>query len=127
MIDNWKRLPVREFIQQCNWQQITLPKSPQFSTQRRQSLTHWRRLTARNFFALQNWSGQVAFADGLESVTTPIDFSLTLPAGQFWQCFNWLAEKPALAPERVEQIIEQTEEAIAEVTEFSLNDLSQLF
>ena len=126
MSNTWKCLPVREFIHQCNWEQITLPKSAQ-SLVKRQDLTKWRRLTARNFFNLHNWSGQAAFAHGLESGATFADFSLTLAAGQFWQCFNWLGEKETLAPEKVEEIIEHTEEAIAEVTEFSLNDLSQLF
>lgn len=127
MSNTWKCLPVREFIHQCNWEQITLPKSAQFTAQRQQSLADWRCLTARNFFSLHNWSGKVTFADGMELSRTSVDFSLTLAAGKFWQCFNWQGEKQTLTPEKVEEIIEQTESAIAEVTKFSLNDLSQLF
>ena len=126
MSNTWKCLPVREFIHQCNWEQITLPQSAQSLVQR-QDLAKWRCLTARNFFSLHNWSGRASFTDGLESKPAFPDFSLTLAAGQFWHCFNWLGKKPTLAPEKVEEVIEQTESAIAEVTEFSLNDLSQLF
>ena len=126
MSNVWKCLPVREFISQCNWEQITLAKSAQ-SAVKQQSLSNWQCLTAQDFFNLHNWSGQAAFVDGLELATASVDFSLTLESGQFWQCFNWLGEKQTPPTEKVEQIIEHTEEAIAEVQEFSLNDLSQLF
>ena len=126
MSSAWKCLPVQEFIRQCNWEQTTLAKSAQSVIKRQQSLSHWQRLTAQDFFNLHSWSGQ-AVVDGLELATASVDFSLTLGTGQFWQCFNWLGEKETLTAEKVEQIIEHTEEAIAQVQEFSLNDLSQLF
>jgi hypothetical protein len=50
-----------------------------------------------------------------------------LASAQFWPCFNWLGEKEIPSPQKVEQILAQTKEAVAAVEEFTLNDLSQLF
>ncbi|MEL6930700.1 MAG: hypothetical protein AAFO95_19010 [Cyanobacteria bacterium J06600_6] len=128
MSNAWKCLPVGEFISQCNWEQITLEISAASSVKRQQSLDNWQCLTAQDFFSLHNWSGQAAIIDGIQQEGSAIpDFSLTLPSQQFWQCFNWSGEKATPTPEKVEQIIKDTEQAIAQVTDFSLNDLSQLF
>lgn len=123
----WKCLPVREFISQCNWEQVALTKSIRLQAQQQELPANWQCLTVRDFFAFQNWSGQGRFVPGRESERDTADFSLTLPVAQFWQCFNWSGIKAIPAEAEVEQIIEDTEQAIAEVKDFSLNDLSQLF
>lgn len=115
----WKRLSVAEFIDRCNWD--CAPSSSKAIAER-QSLANWQRLTTQKFFALQNWSGRVAGLTLAEEVV----FDLTRESRQFWQCFNWSGEKK-LVPERVESILEDAQEAIAAVEEFTLNDLSQLF
>lgn|GEM_PF-6620863 len=126
MSNAWKCLPVREFIGQCNWENVTQDFAD--VAQFQQSLSNWQCLTSRDFFWLNNWSGQVVFTDGLrQSGWQQQVFDLTLKTEGFWDCFNWLGEKETLAPTKIEQIIEHTEKAIAEVEEFTLNDLSQLF
>jgi hypothetical protein len=127
----WQCLKVQEFVSQCNWENIAPQTSAQSVALRRKSLESWQCLTTKDFFALNNWSGKlgtVITADALEhSAREEFAFDMTLASGQFWQCFNWLGEKATPAPQKIEQIFEQTKEAIAAVEEFTLNDLSQLF
>jgi hypothetical protein len=124
----WKCLSVKEFVSQCNWKNIALQASATSVAQGIKILTSWQCLTTQDFFALSNWSGKVVSVDGLEqSAREQVTFALTLGSGQFWQCFNWSGEKETPAPQKVEQILAQTKEAIAAVEEFTLSDLSQLF
>ena len=128
MNNAWKCLPVREFVDRCNWENIALETSSESLVRLQKSLSNWQCLTSRDFFQLNNWSGQVVFGDGLgQSGWKQKVFDLTLKTEGFWDCFNWLGEKETLAPAKVEQLIEHTEHAIAEVKDFTLNDLSQLF
>lgn len=128
MSSAWKCLPVQEFINQCNWENIPLEASAESIARLKQSLTNWQCLTSQDFFELNNWSGQVVFVDGLkQSGWSPKVLDLTSRTERFWHCFNWLGDKETVAPQKVEQILEDTEQAIAEVEEFTLNDLSQLF
>jgi hypothetical protein len=127
-ITAWQCLSVKEFISQCNWKNIALQASTVSVAQRKNALTAWQCLRTEDFFALSNWSGKVVLVDGLEQSTREqVTFALTLGSTQFWQCFNWSGEKEILTPQKVEQILEQTKEAVAAVEEFTLNDLSQLF
>ena len=118
MTTAWKRLSVAEFVDRCNWDYVS--SSQAIALER--SLENWQRLTTQEFFALQNWSGQVVAGSTLAK---EVVFDLTLESRQFWQCFNWSGAK--VASERVESILEDAQEAIAAVEEFTLNDLSQLF
>jgi hypothetical protein len=127
-IATWQCLSVEEFISQCNWKNIALPTAATSVAQRRKDLTAWQCLTTEDFFALSNWSGKVVSVDVLElPAREQVTFGLTLTSAQFWQCFNWLGEKEIPAPQKIEQILEQTKEAVAAVEEFTLNNLSQLF
>ncbi|PSB12079.1 hypothetical protein C7B62_03220 [Pleurocapsa sp. CCALA 161] len=128
----WQCLYVQEFISQCNWENTALPASATSVSisQSRKSLASWQCLTTQDFFALSNWSGtriSLDPVDDLDHLSRKVVFDITLPSGQFWQCFNWSGVKETPAPQKIEQILEQTKEAIAEVEEFTLNDLSQLF
>jgi hypothetical protein len=124
----WQCLRVQEFVEQCNWNNLPPQTSAKFVAQRRQSLESWQCLTAQDFFALSNWSGKAISVDDLvQSEVEQVAFSTTLAAAQFWQCFNWTGEQAAPALQKIEQILEDTKEAIAEVEEFTLNNLSQLF
>lgn len=127
----WQCLHVQEFISQCNWENTALPVSAISASvgQSRKSLASWQCFTTQDFFALSNWSGKAISLDPVDDLDhlSRIAFDITLPSGQFWQCFNWSGEKETPAPQQIEQILEQTKEAIAEVEEFTLNDLSQLF
>ncbi|MEL6580827.1 MAG: hypothetical protein AAFQ14_13840 [Cyanobacteria bacterium J06621_12] len=127
-IPAWKCLSVAEFINQCNWKNNRSPARIRSAVEQRKALTDWKSLTTKSFFALSNWSGQ-AFVPSDLTLAAPAKtaFDLTFASNQFWQCFNWSGDKPALAPQKAEQILIQTEEAIAAVEEFTLNDLSQLF
>ena len=128
MSSTWKCLSVGDFVSQCNWSQITLETSGRSLVQRQQSLGNWQCLTIRDFFALHNWSGKAGLTESIEVNPNVVpDFCLTLPTRQFWQCFSWSGAKSSPAPDKVDQIIEATEKTIAEVQDFSLNDLSQLF
>jgi len=121
----WQCLPVGEFMRQCNWEDR--PQTDGSQQADSQSLANWRCLSVQDFFARNSWSGRAVGADGSRFKIGSAVFDLTLPTGQFWQCFNWQGEPERLADEQIEQIIAHTEETIAEVKEFSLNDLSQLF
>jgi hypothetical protein len=124
----WQCLRVQEFVEQCNWNNLPPQTSAKSVAQRRQSLESWQCLTAQDFFALSNWSGKVISVDDLaQSDREQTAFSTTLAAAQFWQCFNWTGEQATPSPQKIEQILEETKEAIAEVEEFTLNNLSQLF
>lgn len=128
----WQCLHVQEFISQCNWENTALPVSATSVSvgQNRKSLASWQCLTTQDFFALSNWSGKgisLDPVDDLDHLNRKVAFDITLPSSQFWQCFNWSGAKETPAPQKIEQILEQTKEAIAEVEEFTLNDLSQLF
>ena len=52
---------------------------------------------------------------------------LRLPTAEFWQGFNWSGTLEVTPQPKVDQIIQETEAIIAEVEEFTLKDLSQLF
>lgn len=123
----WQCLSVREFIGKCNWDgAIAVLSQP---SDRLNFLTAWQCLTTRDFFTLNNWSGTAVYAEDSVVNKTPV-FSLTLPTNQLWQCFNWsgISSNSSEISEEIEQeVIEQAEEAIAAVEEFTLNDLSQLF
>ncbi|NJK57338.1 MAG: hypothetical protein HC939_15695 [Pleurocapsa sp. SU_5_0] len=128
----WQCLHVQEFISRCNWENTAISVSATSVSvgQSRKSLASWQCLTTQDFFALSNWSGKAISldpVDDLDRLSRKVAFDITLPSGQFWQCFNWSGEKETPAPQKIEQILEQTKEAIAEVEEFTLNDLSQLF
>jgi hypothetical protein len=124
----WQCWRVQEFVEQCNWNNLPPQTSAKSVAQRRKSLESWQCLTAQDFFALSNWSGKVISVDDLApSEVEQVTFSTTLATAQFWQCFNWTGEQAALSPQKIEQILEDTKEAIAEVEEFTLNNLSQLF
>jgi hypothetical protein len=124
----WQCLSVNEFISQCNWKNISFQALTTSVAQRKNVLTAWQCLTTEDFFALSNWSGKVVSVDGLEqSAREQVTFAVTLTSAQFWPCFNWLGEKEIPSPQKVEQILAQTKEAVAAVEEFTLNDLSQLF
>ncbi|MEM6614253.1 MAG: hypothetical protein AAF652_18795 [Cyanobacteria bacterium P01_C01_bin.72] len=124
----WKCLSVEEFINQCNWENKRSPVEVESVIQSREYLINWQSLTTNQFFALSNWSGQALLANDVTlAVPEETAFALTLATNQFWQCFNWSGIKPTIAPQKVEQILKETESAIAEVAEFTLNDLSQLF
>jgi hypothetical protein len=127
----WQCLQVQEFVSQGNWENIAPQTSAKSVAQCRKSLESWECLTTEDFFIFSNWSGKldrVIAADGIEpSGSEQFAFDMTLASGQFWQCFNWLGEKATPTPEKIEQIFEQTKEAIAAVEEFTFNDLSQLF
>lgn len=127
-IPAWQCFSVEEFINQCNWENKRSPVEVKSVIQSRKDLTNWQSLTTNQFFALSNWSGQALLANEVTlaaSEATALD--LTLATNQFWQCFNWSGVKAAIAPQQAEQILKETESAIAEVAEFTLNDLSQLF
>lgn len=124
----WQCLRVEEFVEQCNWNNLPPQKSSKSVSQRRKSLESWQCLTAQDFFALSNWSGKViSVDDSAQLEREQFTFSTTLAATQFWQCFNWSGERAAPSPQKIEQILEETKEAIAEVEKFTLNNLSQLF
>jgi hypothetical protein len=124
----WQCLRVEEFVEQCNWKNLPPQTSAKSIAQRRKSLESWRCLTAQDFFALSNWSGKAISADDfVEPDKEQIPFSMTLVAAQFWQCFNWTGEQAAPSPQKIVQVLEDAKEAIAEVEEFTLNNLSQLF
>lgn len=127
-MSNWKCLSVKEFASQCNWENIAPTTSVVAVAQLQKSLEDWHCLAIKDFFSLQNWSGQMP-AGELESQTRQIIsvFDITASSERFWQCFNWSGEKATPSPAKIEQILEETESALAEVEEFSLNDLSQLF
>ncbi|MEM7590480.1 MAG: hypothetical protein AAF383_02975 [Cyanobacteria bacterium P01_A01_bin.83] len=129
----WQCLTVKDFINQCNWENLSPKLSVSDSLQviKAQSLLEsWQCITTQDFFGLNNWSGQVIFSDNLEQkVITKETFvcNFIYPTAKFWKCFNWLGS-PAMASEsKVDEIIEDTAEIIAEVEEFTLNNLSQLF
>lgn len=127
-ITPWQCLRVEEFVEQCNWNNLPPQTSAKSLARRRQSLESWRCLTTEDFFALSNWSGKVISVDDLvQSEVEQVAFSTTLATAKFWQCFNWTGEQAAPSPQKIEQILEDTKEAIAEVEEFTLNNLSQLF
>jgi hypothetical protein len=124
----WQCLRVEEFVEQCNWNNLPPQTSAKSVAQRRKSLEFWRCLTAQDFFTLSNWSGKViTIDDSAPSETEQVAFSTTLAATQFWQCFNWTGETAAPSPQKIGQVLEDAKEAIAEVEEFTLNNLSQLF
>ncbi|MEM8719152.1 MAG: hypothetical protein AAGE84_07560 [Cyanobacteria bacterium P01_G01_bin.39] len=129
----WKCLTVKDFINQCNWENLPPKSSVSASSQEikpQNLLESWQCITTQDFFGLNNWSGQVIFSEHLEQEaitkeTFVCDFRY--PTVQFWKCFNWLGS-PNITPEaKVDKIINDTEEIIAEVEEFTLNNLSQLF
>ncbi|MEL7075209.1 MAG: hypothetical protein AAFY63_22765 [Cyanobacteria bacterium J06643_13] len=124
----WECLSVAEFVARCNWENAPSPTTVKSPIQTAKALAEWQCLTAADFFALSNWSGQTLRENGLiSSDRAKAVFDLTSANAQFWQCFNWSGIKSSVEPQQAEQILKQTEEAIAEVEEFSLNDLSQLF
>jgi hypothetical protein len=124
----WQCLRVEEFVGQCNWSNLPPQTAAKSIAQRRKSLESWQCLTAQDFFILSNWSGKAISADDLvQSDREEVAFSMTLAAEQFWQCFNWTGEQAAPSPKKIEQVLEDAKEAIAEVEEFTLNNLSQLF
>jgi hypothetical protein len=124
----WQCLRVQEFVEQCNWNNLPPQTSAKSVAQRRKTLESWQCLTAQDFFALSNWSGKAISVDDLaQPDREQVAFSTTLAATQFWQCFNWSGEQAAPSPQKIEQILEDTKQAIAEVEEFTLNNLSQLF
>lgn len=127
----WKCLSVEDFIGKCNWENL-VPQVLNDSTavKPQNLLLSWRCLTTQDFFSLNNWSGQVIYSDNLSQtnfVEQAVVFDLTLNVAQFWHCFTWSGEfnpTPKIEPDK---IIEDTEEVIAAVEEFTLNNLSQLF
>lgn len=124
----WQCLRVEEFVEQCNWNNLPLQTSTKSVAKRRKSLEAWRCLTTDDFFALSNWSGKVISVDDPgQPEREQVAFSTTLAAAQFWQCFNWTGETAAPSPQKIGQVLEDAKEAIAEVEEFTLNNLSQLF
>ncbi|MEM9507188.1 MAG: hypothetical protein AAGA16_05795 [Cyanobacteria bacterium P01_E01_bin.35] len=130
---SWKCLPVKDFIAQCNWENISL-KLPQLASSNvikpKSPLESWQCLTTQDFFGLNNWSGQVIFDDDQEQhelIKEAFVFDVTVPLAQFWQCFNWSGISEVTSEIKEERIIKETEEIIAEVEEFTLNNLSQLF
>lgn len=128
----WKCWSVKEFIGQCNWDKSIAP-SADSRARLQNALTAWRCLRAADFFSLNNWSGTAIYADREGELNKPqVAFSLTLPTGQIWQCFNWSGESDEINSsnstlDAIDEAIQDTEEAIAAVEEFTLNDLSQLF
>ncbi|MEM8674823.1 MAG: hypothetical protein AAGF83_13260 [Cyanobacteria bacterium P01_G01_bin.67] len=130
---SWKCLPVKDFIAQCNWENISL-KLPQLASSNvikpKSPLESWQCLTTQDFFSFNNWSGQVIFDDDQEQhelIKEAFVFDVTVPLAQFWQCFNWSGISEVTSEIKEERIIKETEEIIAEVEEFTLNNLSQLF
>ena len=126
----WQCLSVDDFISKCNWENIFQKPPANSVVPHQKSLKSWQCLTAQNFFRLNNWSGQNIVANLFElpgiSHEIPV-FDLTFTPDQFWQCFNWSKEhSPSLAEKR-DQAIEEAEEVIEAVEEFTLKDLSQLF
>lgn len=125
----WKCWSVKEFIERCNWDKSIAP-SADSRVNLKQALTAWRCLRAADFFSLNNWSGTAIYTDHKGEIDKPqVAFSLTLPTNQIWQCFNWSGESDEVNStlDAIDEAIQDTEEAIAAVEEFTLNDLSQLF
>jgi hypothetical protein len=136
-ITTWKCLTVKEFISNCNWQELlpqVSPKSVNQLNQLKDYLASWQSLTAYKFFTLNNWNGQTNLfntEDEVDSNNRAIAFSLILPINQFWQCFIW--------PGQLELATEQSPVAVTESSQisasfstkaedtFTLKDLSQLF
>lgn len=121
MNTTWQCLSVKEFVDECNWQgvlstTVSLPKLP--------DLASWQCLTTQKFFSFSNWDGRLILASSDRENSVKQTFDLTLPNGQFWQCFNWSGDRPT---NRADEVLKETKEIIAAVEEFTLNDLSQLF
>lgn len=130
MSNSWKCLSVKEFTSQCNWDNVAPITTAVAVAQLQRSLENWQCLTIEDFFARHNWSGELsATAVDLELQARQIIpvFDLTASSQRFWQCFNWSGEQASPEPAKIEQVLKATESAIAEVREFSLDDLSQLF
>lgn len=130
---SWKCLPVKDFIAQCNWENIS-SKLPELASSNvikpKSPLESWQCLRTQDFFSFNNWSGQVIFDDDQEQqelIKEAFVFDVTAPSAQFWQCFNWSGIFEVASEIKEERIIKETEEIIAEVEEFTLNNLSQLF
>lgn len=126
----WKCLSVKEFIGQCNWENKSIAASADSRARLKNALAVWRCLKVADFFSLNNWTGKAVYADGEGEIDRPqIVFSLTLPTSQIWQCFNWTGESDEINStlNAIEETIQDTEEVIAAVERFTLNDLSQLF
>ena len=115
------QLSVKEFVDKCNWNGVlpTTVGSPGI-----QDLADWQCLTTQKFFSLSNWDGRLIFSSGDRITAIERAFDLTLPSGQFWHCFNWSCDRPT---NRADEVLQETQEIIAAVEEFTLNDLSQLF
>lgn len=122
MNTTWQCLSVKEFVDKCNWQGVL---STTVSLPRLQDVASWRCLTTQKFFSLSNWDGRSILATGdRKAIEQTFVFDLTLPSEQFWQCFSWSAPRPT---NRANEVLQETQEIIAAVEEFTLNDLSQLF
>lgn len=123
----WKCLSVREFIGQYNWENILPQADSEAIALVRKTWATWRIVKAEEFFAFNNWEGSATFIDSSGINLEPaVVFDLTLPTGQLWRCFNWSGESNN-SSNKIDEIIQNAEEAVAAAEEFTLNDLSQLF
>ncbi len=126
----WKCLSVEEFIGKCNWENISLAESANSVIQQQKSLISWQCLTAQDFFSLNNWSGQRIFVNSSQQQDiskASLIFDLTFDPARFWQCFNWTGQQNLSSDNRIDEVIEEAQELVDAVEEFTLNDLSQLF
>ena len=78
---SWQRFSVQEFFGQSNWEggQQTKDLDDMFQE------ISWLCLKIEEFFSQSNWQGELLAKVRRSS----LDFSLTLPISDFFQCFVW--------------------------------------
>ncbi len=113
---SWQRFSVQEYFSQSNWEggQQKINGDEIFQE------ISWLCLKIEDFFSQSNWQGELLAKVRRSS----LDFSLTLPTSDFFQCFVWEGNPEIAALPELKSIPESDSSAENNMT---LDDVSDLF
>ncbi len=113
---SWQRSSVQKFFSQSNWEGCQQTKDVDEIFQE----ISWLCLKIEDFFRQSNWQGELLAKVRRSS----LDFSLTLPTSDFFQCFVWEGNPEIAALPELKSIPDSDSLSDNDLT---LDDLSNLF